>query len=150
MGDLSAHFSRTELACHCCGSLKFDPRLLEGLEALRQLAGVPVIVNAGYRCPRHNQEVGGAPDSEHTRGLAADIRLPGLSLQQMYDLANEVPQFAQGGIGVYDGSFLHVDVRGHRARWARVRGKYVGVHELVHESERETVMAGSPAGGHTT
>ncbi|HWX91142.1 MAG TPA: D-Ala-D-Ala carboxypeptidase family metallohydrolase [Terriglobales bacterium] len=43
----------------------------------------PAVVNAGYRCPRHNQDVGGVPSSEHTRGLAADIRLPGLSLQQM-------------------------------------------------------------------
>jgi hypothetical protein len=56
-----------------------------------------------------------------------------MSLQQMYDLASDVPQFAQGGIGVYDTNFLHVDVRDHRARWARVRGKYVGVAELVRE-----------------
>jgi uncharacterized protein YcbK (DUF882 family) len=135
MGDLSPHFSRNELACRCCGLLQLDPRLLEGLEALRKLAGGPVIINAGYRCPRHHQEVGGAPHCEHTRGLAADVRLPGLSLQQMYDLANEVPDFAQGGIGVYDENFLHVDVRDHRARWARVRGEYVAIHQLVHEPE---------------
>ena len=29
-------------------------------------------------------------------GLAADIRLPGLSLQRMYELALEVPQFSRG------------------------------------------------------
>jgi len=40
----------------------------------------------------------------------------------MYELATQVPQFGDGGVGVYDGDFLHVDVRGHRARWARVRG----------------------------
>jgi zinc D-Ala-D-Ala carboxypeptidase len=133
MGELSPHFSKRELACHCCGRLKIDPRLIEGLEGLRQLAAVPVVIHAGYRCPAHNQEVGGVPDSEHTRGLAADIHIPGMSLQQMYDLASDVPQFAQGGIGVYDTNFLHVDVRDHRARWARVRGKYVGVAELVRE-----------------
>ena len=135
MGDLSQHFSRKEFACRCCGRLELDSRLVEGLEALRALAGVPVVINAGYRCPRHNQEVGGVPDSEHTRGLAADIRLPGLSLQRIYDLAAQVPQFAEGGIGVYDGDFLHVDVRGHRARWARVRGSYVGIEQLVREPE---------------
>jgi hypothetical protein len=58
-----------------------------------------------------------------------------LSLQRMYELALAVPQFAQGGIGVYDGGFLHVDVREHRARWARISGTYVGVTELVHEPE---------------
>jgi len=50
--------------------------LLDGLEALRNLAGVAVVVNAGYRCPQHNQEVGGVPNSDPTRGLAADIHLP--------------------------------------------------------------------------
>jgi uncharacterized protein YcbK (DUF882 family) len=135
MGDLSQHFSRNEFECRCCGRLQLDSHLVEGLEVLRVLAGVPVVVNAGYRCPRHNQEVGGVPNSEHTRGLAADIRLPGLSLQQMYELATQVPQFAEGDIGVYDGDFLHVDVRGHRARWARVDGHYVGIEQLVQEPE---------------
>lgn len=135
MGDLSPHFSRNELECHCCSRLQLDSRLLEGLEALRTLAGVPVVVHAGYRCERHNAEVGGVPRSEHTRGLAADIDLPGLSLQRMYELALEIPQFAQGGIGAYDGGFLHVDVRDRRARWARVSGRYMGIQELVREPE---------------
>ena len=143
MGDLSAHFSRQELACRCCGQLKLDSRLLDGLEALRALAGVPVIVHAGYRCERHNAEVGGVPHSEHTRGLAADIHLPGLTLQRMFELALEVRQFAEGGIGVYDGGFLHVDVRDRRARWARVSGKYVGIGELVREPE---LVAGKASG----
>jgi uncharacterized protein YcbK (DUF882 family) len=135
MGDLSPHFSSNELACKCCGRLLLDPKLLDGLETLRNLAGVPVFVHAGYRCTRHNHEVGGVAGSEHTRGLAADIHLPGLSLQQMYELALEVPQFADGGIGAYDGDFLHVDVRDHHARWTRVRGKYVSIHELVREPQ---------------
>ena len=133
MGDLSVHFSRKELSCRCCGRLQIDSHLLEGLEALRSLAGVPVMVHAGYRCPRHNQQVGGVPHSEHLAGQAADVGLPGLSLQRMYELALEVPQFAAGGIGVYDGNFLHVDVRERTARWARVRGRYVDVGELVRE-----------------
>ena len=141
MGDLGQHFSRKEFECRCCGRLQLDSHLVEGLEALRALAGVPVVISAGYRCPHHNQEVGGVPNSEHTRGLAADIRLPGFSLQQMYELATQVPQFADGGIGVYDGDFLRADVRGHRARWARVRGSYVGVEQLVREPELLAVKA---------
>jgi uncharacterized protein YcbK (DUF882 family) len=136
MGDLSAHFSRSELQCRCCGRLQIDPRLLDGLEKLRALAaGAPVLVHAGYRCPEHNAAVGGVPHSEHTLGLAADIAVPGLSLQHMYELALQVPEFVQGGIGVYDGGFLHVDVREHRARWARVSGRYVGIGALVREPE---------------
>ena len=133
MTKLSPHFSKSEMACHCCGDLKIDQRLLDGLENLRKLAGAPVIVHDAYRCPKRNEEVGGVADSEHTRGLAADIRISGLSLQQMYGLALQVPEFANGGIGAYDGGFLHLDVRDHRSRWARVRGQYVGIQHLVQE-----------------
>jgi uncharacterized protein YcbK (DUF882 family) len=135
MGDLSPHFSRKEFECRCCGRLELHEKLLDGLEALRSLAGVPVIIHAGYRCPQHNMEVGGVAGSEHTRGMAADIHMPGLALQQMYELALEIPQFAGGGIGAYDGDFLHLDVREHQARWARVRGRYVGIHQLVREPQ---------------
>ena len=50
--------------------------------------------------------------SEHTRGMPANIHMLGLALQQMHELALEISQFADGGIGAYDSDFLHVDVRG--------------------------------------
>jgi uncharacterized protein YcbK (DUF882 family) len=131
MGDLSAHFSKAELACRCCGELQIDQKLIDALEQLRSLVGTEVLIHDGYRCPAHNQEVGGVTDSEHTRGLAADVAIPGLSLQQMYELALQIPTFDGGGIGVYDGGFLHLDVRPYAARWARVRGQYVGIGHLV-------------------
>ncbi len=133
MGDLSPHFSKRELACRCCGELMIVPALLDALERLRELAERPIQIHAGYRCPAHNQEVGGVSDSEHTHGMAADIAIPGLTLQQMYELALQVPAFREGGVGAYDGGFLHVDVRTHAARWARLRGQYVGIQHLVRE-----------------
>jgi hypothetical protein len=131
LGDLSEHFSKTEFACHCCGALQIEANLIEALEQLRTLAGKPVLVHDGYRCPAHNLEVGGVGDSEHIRGTAADVSIPELSLQQMFELALQIPAFLNGGIGAYDGSFLHLDIRSHPARWARVRGQYVGIQHLV-------------------
>jgi uncharacterized protein YcbK (DUF882 family) len=133
MADLNAHFSKKQLACRCCGQVKIDDRLLAGLELLRNLAGTPIIVHDAYRCPEHNEQLGGVQNSEHTRGMAADVNIPGHSLQQMYELALQVPQFAGGGIGAYDGGFLHVDVCDHPSRWARVRGQYVGIQHLIEE-----------------
>lgn len=133
MGDLSDHFSKHEFRCRCCGNLVVSGRLLLALEHLREIANAPVRVHCGYRCSSHNEQSGGVTHSEHTRGTAADIEIPGMSLQRMYEYALGVPEFAEGGIGVYDSNFLHVDVRGHAARWARVRGQYVGIQHLVDE-----------------
>lgn len=130
MGDLSPHFNTEEFTCKCgCGHSKVSGELVTGLEILRELAGLAIVIDRGYSCPQHNAQVGGKPDSQHLEGTAADIRIPPLSVEQMYRLSLKVPQFAAGGIGIYDGGFLHVDVRATIARWARVRGKYMSIEQ---------------------
>ena len=52
-------------------------RLAAGLELVRAAIGNnPIHVTSGYRSPRLNQMVGGAKNSMHTQGLAADILCP--------------------------------------------------------------------------
>ena len=73
-------FNEKEFVCRCCGEL--PPFARENIEALvenvldplRERYGKPIIVNSGYRCAKHNREVGGASGSQHMRGEAADIR----------------------------------------------------------------------------
>lgn len=43
------------------------------LDPLREKYGYPIHVSSGYRCPRLNKAVGGALNSQHTTGEAADI-----------------------------------------------------------------------------
>ena len=43
------------------------------LDPLRQAWGRPLTVTSGYRCPALNAAVGGARNSHHKRGMAADI-----------------------------------------------------------------------------
>lgn len=43
------------------------------LDPLRERWGRPITVTSGYRSPQLNRLVGGAPDSQHTKGEAADI-----------------------------------------------------------------------------
>lgn len=48
-----------------------------GLEAVRvRLGGAPITVTSGYRCPALNAAIGGAKDSQHMRGEAADFICP--------------------------------------------------------------------------
>lgn len=122
----SEHFTRTQLACPCCGECDLDQRLLPALEKLRALAGEIEIVHA-YRCAKANGQALGVSKAAHLQGRAVDIKIRGMSLQQMYDLAEQVPEFEMGGIGVNDDGTLHIDVRAFKARWGRLNGVYVGI-----------------------
>ena len=44
------------------------------LDPLREAWGAPIIVTSGVRCPALNKAVGGATNSQHMYGQAADIR----------------------------------------------------------------------------
>ncbi|MCW2270526.1 Peptidase M15 [compost metagenome] len=54
-------------------------RLCAFLERVRLLHGKPVLVSSGYRSVELNSALGGTPGSAHTRGLAADINVPGVT-----------------------------------------------------------------------
>lgn len=43
------------------------------LDPLRDVIDIPIYVNSGYRCKELNRIVGGSDNSQHMRGLAADI-----------------------------------------------------------------------------
>lgn len=110
----SPHFSKKELACKCCGEPgPIASELIEALEELRKMAGCPLIVTSGYRCKRHNAEVGGAKDSQHMKGTAADVKAKTLTPLELCALAAQIP--AIKGIGIYE-SWLHIDVRKARKR----------------------------------
>lgn len=53
------------------------------LQPLRDALGKPVIVNSAYRSPQVNRIVGGVATSQHSRGEAADIRVPGMTPLQV-------------------------------------------------------------------
>ncbi len=114
-GMLSEHFAQNEFACHCCGQGggDMDPRLIVLLEQLRyNIGGYPLHINSAYRCPSHNAEVGGVPNSQHVLHTAADVARPDeLSFDEF---AWYVGQLPFDGIGLYPGAmgdFIHVDTR---------------------------------------
>ncbi len=97
------------------GPMNVRQELVDFLNQLRLRFGHALIVNSGYRSPEHNKVVGGVPNSQHVKGLAADIRPRDLSqLDELWALANDMNE--TGGVGRYD-TFVHIDRRGVRARW---------------------------------
>lgn len=113
---LSPNFQVREFACHD-GSDKvvIDLRLVHVLQRIRDHFGASVHINSGYRTQAHNANVGGAADSQHMRGTAADIVVTGVAPSAVADYAETLMPDA-GGIGRY-GTFTHVDVRTRKARW---------------------------------
>lgn len=107
MGDLSAHFSRWEFRDHRSGALVGpDPRLIECLEHLRALKNGKILnIRSGYRSPATNAAVGGARNSQHLYGRAADL-YPG------YCTVDEALHSGFSGVGYSsNGEVVHVDVR---------------------------------------
>lgn len=71
--------------------------LAAALEYVRLLLGHPIHVNSGYRSPALNHAVGGAANSAHVQGLAADIICPefGTALEVCQAIADSTMAFDQ-------------------------------------------------------
>jgi zinc D-Ala-D-Ala carboxypeptidase len=92
-------------------------RLMYKLEALRlKLGNLAVTVNSGFRSIVHNQQVGGASDSMHLYGTAADLAVSGASNRTVYQKA-ETCGFS--GLETFTADHQHVDSRADlgRAWW---------------------------------
>ena len=105
MGDLTPHFSFSEFVSKD-GAPSPVPatRLLGILEHLRGQHGQPIRIVSGYRSPAHNEAVGGARDSRHIHGDAADLEPGWCTL----DMAVEA---GATGVGLSGAWVTHVDGR---------------------------------------
>jgi zinc D-Ala-D-Ala carboxypeptidase len=100
-------------------------RVAATLERIRTLVGKPIIVSSGYRSPEVNKSVGGAADSAHVQGLAADINVPGMKPATLATLIKT------SGI-VFDQVVLEFD------RWV-----HVGLSETAPRRELLTIRTGT-------
>ncbi|MFJ9346014.1 D-Ala-D-Ala carboxypeptidase family metallohydrolase [Streptomyces sp. NPDC101237] len=92
-------------------------RCMYKLEALRKKLGdKPITVTSGFRSIAHNADIGGAGDSMHLYGTAADLDVPGVANKTVYQKA-ETCGFS--GLETYTVDHQHVDSRADlgRAWW---------------------------------
>jgi len=114
---ISPHFSRSEFACQCgCGWDTVDHELIEILEDVRFHFNAPVIITSGCRCEAHNSSVGGAKDSYHINGRAADFKVKDVHPDDVYEYLDF--RWDNIGLGLYK-TWVHVDSRGTKARWSK-------------------------------
>lgn len=115
------HFTRDEFKCGCKGKfckgfpVEPDKKLVQILDKVRKHFGKAFSPNSAIRCTKHNAKVGGKSNSQHLRGTAADISIPGVAPKTVAAyLETLLPN--TGGIGVYNWG-VHVDTRKVKARW---------------------------------
>ena len=126
---LTDNFSMDEFECKCgCVMPEFVKKnvqeLAENLQVLRDAVGRLDPTN-GYRCKEHNADVGGAVNSQHLKGKAADIKSKAFSPSEIATITDDLMKnesFTLGGVGMYN-TFTHVDIRGVRARWSKTSKK---------------------------
>ena len=113
---LSANFKAKEFAClDGTDTIFVSDELVKILQKVRNHFGKAVIINSAYRTEAHNKKVGGSVNSQHKYGMAADIRINGVSPKTIATYINTLMPNS-GGIGVYS-SFVHIDVRAKKSRW---------------------------------
>ena len=123
MATDTKNFKVSEFACKHCRKNEIDQRVLTMCQTIRDELGVPVKVNSGYRCAAHNQAVGGVNNSQHVKGLAADLSCS-LGSAKMFDTvkrlhaAGKLPDLSYC---IKYKTFIHIDCGGKRKSLWEVR-----------------------------
>lgn len=102
------YFSQSDFssANPSCSIDDMDKDFIDLLDAGRQIAGIPFVINSGYRTVEHELEQGRDGKSSHTKGLAVDIKAEGS--RQRYLIIDALMKVGFTRIGV-DDEFVHVD-----------------------------------------
>jgi zinc D-Ala-D-Ala carboxypeptidase len=65
------------------------------LQPLRDGIDKPIKISSGFRCKRLNKKIGGASNSEHVEGKAADIQAVGYTNKELFEYIKENMTFRQ-------------------------------------------------------
>ena len=134
--NLSPHFSLAELVASQVATRKgIDnapaaaivanlTRLAALLEQVRALVGAPIAISSGYRSPALNKAVGGAANSAHVLGLAADISTAKLAPKALALLIRQSDiTFDQL---IYEGTWVHIGLSTGVPRRQVLTAKFAG------------------------
>lgn len=105
---MSKYFAPKEFKA-CVPSCKIedmDAGFLELLDAIRESAGIPLVLNCAYRSREWDLAKGRTGNSAHTRGLAVDIRCNSNANRMKIVKAALLNGITRIGIGK---NFVHVD-----------------------------------------
>ena len=94
-------------------------KLAINLQVLRNEIGEAINVTSGYRTRAENERIGGAKESKHLTGQAADINCASYTPEELKIIIEKLikeGKMEKGGLASYS-KHTHYDNRGHNARW---------------------------------
>ena len=110
---LSENFSLWEWACRDGSpAVRVNMATVNGLQYIRDQLG-RLKINSAYRTVQHNASVGGAKNSRHLYGMAADV-VPVMATLALLKVIADTMDW--GGIGIYN-TFVHLDPWRTNRRW---------------------------------
>jgi len=95
--------------------------LAKNLQVLRDEVKKPIKITSGYRNAEFNKKIGGATQSRHITGQAADLKIEGYTPKQVAAIIEKLisaGKMKQGGLGIYK-TWIHYDIRLTKARWTK-------------------------------
>ena len=99
-------------------------RLAALLEQVRALVGAPIAISSGYRSSALNKSVGGAANSAHALGLAADISTAKLAPKALAMLIRQ-SDIAFDQL-IYEGTWVHIGLSAGALRRQVLTAKFAG------------------------
>ncbi len=134
---ISDHFSKKDFLFTTEGGdqkLKISMGLVGGLELLRSIAKKRIMITKGYITPEAAEKEGNWKRNYHPLGLAADIRIDGISNEDAFLMAESVPEFKGIGLSL-DGNHVHVDTRktAERSLWVETNGQIIDLTPQLRE-----------------
>lgn len=120
---VAENFTVGEFASPDSDQVILDDRLPQLLQVVRNHFGKPINITSGFRTTKHNREVGGASNSQHLYGKAADFWIQGVTPMEIVQYLEKI---GAHGVGLY-GNFVHVDVRDNKSYWDQRSGSYRSV-----------------------
>jgi|TARA_E500000318_G_scaffold100205_1_gene102785 uncharacterized protein YcbK (DUF882 family) len=102
------YFKYEDFDCQETGENNMDVAFIKKLDELRESCGFPFIITSGYRSESHSLETRKKKAGQHTKGIAADIRVTnGI---ERFKVAQKAFELGFTGIGIAK-TFVHVDMR---------------------------------------
>lgn len=108
------NFKLEEFVCPCCKANEMNPDVINRLQIIRDEIQKPIIINSGFRCQKHNKEVGGKERSQHLIGNAVDIKFDCYTEKEQH-LILQMSLSLFRGIGIHS-DYLHLDL-GEKRVW---------------------------------